>query len=251
MLGPNPEACLDKLTDEFRESTEKLFQSGLTHWMKLEAFKKFLVPKLDYVLQCTLAHKKWEKEFVQCTVKRSLGLPGRACDTFFHIPTAQGGLGLQSIVHELGNMMFTYVTKMLTSPDSLVRVIAQQSLECTIRNRYSETEGQEDRWHLLAVQLRCANEGCHGDTSSILSQLRDFVGDIRVHLHGGTKGDAMPVSVIIGDCNLSGNFCKVLLRDARGKIWLQKWPNLDEQGTSLPRSVRHLSPTTGCRAASI
>ena len=72
LFSSNPEACLDKLTDEFRENTEKLFQSSLADWMKLEAFKEFVVPKLDYVLQSTQVHKKWGKEldkFVRCTVE--------------------------------------------------------------------------------------------------------------------------------------------------------------------------------------
>ena len=240
LLGPNPEACLDKLAGEFRENTEKLFQSGLADWMKLEAFKEFVVPKLDYALRSTLAHKKWGKEldkFVRRTVKRSLGLPGRACDAFFYVPTAQGGLGLRSFVDELGNMMITHATKMLTSPDPLVRGVAQHSLDCTIRKRYGETEGPEDRWRFLAGQLRCANEGRRGDISSIWSRLRDFVGDIGVRLHGGTDEEPTPTSVTIGDRDLSGNFRKVLLRelrDARGKFWLQKWASLDEQGSFAP-----------------
>ena len=52
-VGPNPEACLDELAAEFRESTEQLFQSGLANWMKLEAFMKFVMPKLDYALVYT------------------------------------------------------------------------------------------------------------------------------------------------------------------------------------------------------
>lgn len=47
--------------------------------MKPEAFKGFVVPKLDYILRYTLAHKKWGKNFntfVRKTVKPSLGLPG-------------------------------------------------------------------------------------------------------------------------------------------------------------------------------
>ena len=156
--------------------------------MKLEAFKVFVVPKVDYALQSTLVHKKWGKELdnvVRRTVKQSLGLPGRTCDAFFYIPTAQGGLGLRSFVDELGNMI-THATKMLTSPDPLVRGVAQHSLNCTIRKRYGETEGPEDRWHFLADQLRCANEGRRGDIRSIWNRLRDFVEDIGVRLHGGT-----------------------------------------------------------------
>ena len=53
-------------------NTEKLFKSVQAHWMKLEAFKEFIVPKLDYVLRSTLAYKKWGKNldtFVRKTVK--------------------------------------------------------------------------------------------------------------------------------------------------------------------------------------
>ena len=42
-------------------NTEKVFKSARADWMKLEAFKEFVVPKLDYVLRSTLAHKKWGK----------------------------------------------------------------------------------------------------------------------------------------------------------------------------------------------
>ena len=104
LLGPNPEACLDKLAEEFRVNTEKLFKSALADWMKLEAFKEFVVPKLDCVLRSTLAHKKWGKnldKFVRKSLKQSLGLPGRMCDAIFYVPVAQGGLGLRSIFNEI------------------------------------------------------------------------------------------------------------------------------------------------------
>ena len=103
--------------------------------------------------------------------------------------------------------MIAHATKMLTSPDPLVRGVAQHSLDCTIRKRYGETD---DRWRFLAGQLRCANEGRRGDISSIWSRLRDFVGDIGVRLHGGTDEEPTPTSVTIGDRDLSGNFRKVL-----------------------------------------
>ena len=82
-------------------NTEKFFKSALADWMKLETFKEFVVPKLDYVLQSTLAHKKWGKNldtFVRKTVKQSLGLSGRTCDTIFYVPVAQGGFGLRSMM---------------------------------------------------------------------------------------------------------------------------------------------------------
>lgn len=36
LLSPNQEPCLDKLAEEFRVNTEKLFRSALADWMKLK-----------------------------------------------------------------------------------------------------------------------------------------------------------------------------------------------------------------------
>ena len=44
LIGPDPETCLKKLAEEFRDNTEKLFQSALADSMKLEVFKEFVVP---------------------------------------------------------------------------------------------------------------------------------------------------------------------------------------------------------------
>ena len=237
LLGPNPEACLAELAAEFRESTEKIFQSGLADWMKLEAFKEFVMPKLDYAFRSTLAHRKWAREldrFVRRTVKRSLGLPGRVCDAFFYVPTNQGGLGLRSVEDELGNLMMTHAVKMLTSPDPLVRGVAMISLDGTIKKRLGETEGPEDRWRFLSGQIRRTREGSRGDISTLWSRVRDFVGEAGVRLHGGTDEDPKPTGVSVGDREIPGDFRRVLLRELRTKraqSWLKKWTSLGEQGS--------------------
>ena len=43
----------------------------------------------------------------------------------FYVTNAQGGLDLRSVVDDLGNMMITNAVKMLTSPDPLIRGVAQ------------------------------------------------------------------------------------------------------------------------------
>ena len=37
LIGPDPNACLDRPAANFREDTEKLFQSPLADWMKLDS----------------------------------------------------------------------------------------------------------------------------------------------------------------------------------------------------------------------
>ena len=237
LLGPNPDSCLEKLADNFREDTKKLFQSGLADWMKLEAFRDFVMPKLDYAMRSTLAHKNWAlklDKYVRQTVKQALGLPRRTCDAVFYVPAAKGGLGLRSIADELGNLLITQATKMLTSPDPLVRGIATHSLDCTILKRYGNTEGPEDRWRFLSGQLRREDEGRRGDISSVWSRMRSFTTTIEVRLHGGTAESPAPTSVTIGEKDLSRSQLGIALlrglRSARGEYWLGRWSGLAEQG---------------------
>ena len=42
LLGPNPDSCLYKIAADFRQDTQKLFESGLAD-SKLEAFKEFVL----------------------------------------------------------------------------------------------------------------------------------------------------------------------------------------------------------------
>ena len=128
LLGPDPEACVGGLTKEFRANTEKLFQSDLADWMKLEAFKEFLMPmQTGFCAQVYLGAQKLGHEVgslyqVNCEVVARL--PVSTCSAFFDVPSSQGGLGLRSIEDDLGSLMITQAVKMLTSPDPLVRGVA-------------------------------------------------------------------------------------------------------------------------------
>ena len=237
VLGPNPDTCLDRLAADFRQDTEKLFRSGLADWMKLEAFKEFVMPKLDYAIRSTLARKKWAQKldaFVRRTVKQALGLPRRACDAILYVPTTKGGLGLRSIADELGSLMITQAIKMLTCPNPLVRGVTTHSLDCTILKRYGSTEGPEDRWRFLSGQLRWEDESRRGDISSIWSRVQSFVVTSGVRLHEGTVESPAPTAITIGEDDLSGRRLREALlrtlRTARGEDWLRRWTRLKEQG---------------------
>ena len=157
--------------------------------MKLEAFRDFVMPKLDYVLRTTLAHKKWAKlldRHVRSCIKRSLGLPQRTCDAFFYTSMTSGGLGLRCIEDELGSLMITQAVKMLTSPDPLIREMAQHSLNLTILKRCGGVEGPEDRWRYLSGQLSSARVK-YSDVSTIWSRVKAFCSDRNVRLCGVVK----------------------------------------------------------------
>ena len=195
LLGANPEAHLDQLSKDFKKDVESVFQSPLADWMKLEAFRDFVMPKLDYVLRTTLAHKKWAKlldRHVRSCIKRSLGLPQRTCDAFFYTSMTSGGLGLRCIEDELG---------------------------------------PEDRWRYLSGQLSSARVK-YSDVSTIWSRVKAFCSDRNVRLCGGGE-NCPPSSITIADQVLDSHMRENLLRrlrDGRCKHWLQRWTSLAEQG---------------------
>ena len=226
LLGANPEAHLDQLAKDFKMDDESLFQSPLADWMKLEAFKEFVMPKLDYVFRTTLAHKKWAKlsdRHVRSSIKRSLGLPQRTCDAFFYPSMTSGGLGLRCIEDDLGSLMITQAVKMLTSPDPLIREMAQHSLNLTIQKRCGGVEGPEDRWRYLSGQLSRVKK--HSDVSTIWSRVKAFCSDRNIRLCGGGE-NCPPSSITMADQVLGSHLRENLLRrlrDGRAKHWLHLW----------------------------
>ena len=254
LLGPNPDSCLEKLADNFREDTKKLFQSGLADWMKLEAFREFVMPKLDYAMRSTLAHKNWAlklDKYVRQTVKQALRLPRRTCDAVFYVPAAKGGHGHRSIADELGNVI-TQATKMLTSPDPLVRGIATHSLDCTILKRYGNTEGPEDRWRFLSGQLWREDEGRRGDISSVWSRVRSFTTTVKVRASMVAQQNLRPrrPSQSVRETSLGVNSVERSCEGCGGggTGWDGGLGWLNREGW-LDRSVGHLSPTTGSGSA--
>lgn len=172
-------------------------------------------------------------------------MPGRTCDAIFYVSVAKGGLGLHSIVDEIGNMMITHAVKMFTSPDPLVRGgCGKHPLECTISKRFEGTEGHEDQWQFLANQLKSATESLRGDVCTIWCRLGAFAGETGVCLHGGTSNDPTPTGISIVDHELSGSFRRVLLWELhtkRGKTWLGKWASL-----AVTKTISQVSESRHC-----
>ena len=108
-----------------------------------------------------------------------------------------GGLGLRCIEDELGSLMIMQAVKMLTSPDPLIREMAQHSLNLTILKRCGGVEGPEDRWRYLSGQLSSARVK-HSDVSTIWSRVKAFCSDRNVRLLGGGE-NCPPSSITIAD----------------------------------------------------
>ena len=133
LLGANPKAHLDQLAKDLKMDVVSIASGGLN---ETEAFKEFVMPKLDFMFRTTLPHTKWAKlldRHVRSSVKCSLGLPQRTCDAFFYTSMTSGGLGLHCIEDDLGSFMITQEVKMLTFLNPFIREMAQHSLNLTIQ----------------------------------------------------------------------------------------------------------------------
>ena len=76
LLGANPEAHLELKTS--RWTSRASFSLFWCNLMKLEAFKEFVMPKLNCVFRTTLGHKKWTK-LLNCHVRSSFFWYAREC----------------------------------------------------------------------------------------------------------------------------------------------------------------------------
>ena len=145
--------------------------------------------------------------------------------------------------------MITQAVKMLTSPDPLVRGMAQHSLTLTVEKWYGDIEGLEDKWRFLAGQIWCQCVGRRGDESTIWSHVRNFVVDRQIRLHGRTDEDPMPTSISIGTRDFSWNFRKTHLQELRKEtahFHHRQWLDAPEREGLPNLSGAYPSPTTGC-----
>ena len=78
-------------------------EEALKEWQKLDAFRRFLFPRVNFALKVVFPGTKWSQKLdtaLRTTIKRGLRLPSRACTKYLYLPQALGGLGIPSIVDE-------------------------------------------------------------------------------------------------------------------------------------------------------
>ena len=160
---------------------------------------------------------------------------------------------LHCIEDDLGSSMITQEVKMLTSPDPLIREMAEHSLNLRIQKRCGGVEGPEDRWRYLSGQLSNSRAKMYSDVSTIWSRVKAFCSDRNIRWCGGGE-NCPPSSITIADQVLDSHLRENPLRrlcDGRPKHWHNVGQVLQNRVGLLTLSAKHLSPTIGYVTVSI
>ncbi|KAL5510008.1 hypothetical protein EMCRGX_G005472 [Ephydatia muelleri] len=134
-----PANVLNALRDGLLRDTGIVFSSQLAEWQKLDAFRKFLFPRLCFVLKVVFPGAIWCKKLdtaLRTTIKRGPHLPPRACTKYFYLSQALGGLGIPSVEDESHVARAAQVYKFLADTrDPRITDVALDQLKETVAKR--------------------------------------------------------------------------------------------------------------------
>lgn len=117
---------------------EKVDNSLLAPWQKLDALGTFILPRLDFLLQSADFEKSFlteaDKEFKRLA-KRWMHLPRRASPELTFIPASKGGGGILPLgdLYDISVVAHSY--RMLYAPDNSVSSISRNLLRDTVSAR--------------------------------------------------------------------------------------------------------------------
>jgi hypothetical protein len=126
---------MNNITDKLISDLEKIRDSLLTPWQKLDAIRTFIQPCLTYALRtCPVTRASLEdyrRKLIE--VLRSIcNLPKRATQPYFFADRAMGGLGLQDPYDERHIQTIVHTVKILAVSDPLVNNISKAQLSSVV-----------------------------------------------------------------------------------------------------------------------
>ena len=231
--GRDPRAETKVAGDKYRRAAEKILGSQLTDWQKLDAMRRFVRPKLEYILRTMLPNRSWAKNLddaVRGMVKKAFRLPRRTITSFFYVPWKHGGLGLPNVENDLDVGWASQVYKFLTNKDPKIVMMSAKRLKDTIAARKAVKDASyEDVLDFLNSR---PDEGEHrksNDVRSLFSLVRGSfhrLGALLCYV----EGDETNLRLQIGDKLIQGT-------ESRNSSWLLRGRYHQKQLDSLRAAV--------------
>ena len=127
---------IDRLVDGLCGDLDKINESLLAPWQKLDMIRTFVQPSLTFALRAGEPEKaslvSYKQKLIQ-TVRNICHLPSRATQSIIFASKKVGGLGLQDPLVEVDVQTVVQAIKMLSSNDPLVSNIAKAELRQSVR----------------------------------------------------------------------------------------------------------------------
>ena len=246
-MGRDPRAETKTAGDKYRKEAEKILASQLTDWQKLDAIRRFIRPKLEYILRTMLPNRSWAKNLddaVRGMAKKAFRLPRRTITTFFYVPWRYGGLGLPNVESDLDVGWASQVFKFLTSKDPKVVMMCARRLRDTVAARRAVKDADFDE--ILDFLNSRPDEGEHrksNDVRSLFSLVRGSFYRLGAKLCY-VEGDETNLRMMIGDKLIQGTESRQSSPLLRGRFHQKQLDSLQaavDQGKSFHSVAKHPS----------
>jgi hypothetical protein len=150
------------ITNKLISDLEKIRDSLLTPWQKLDAIRTFVQPCLTYALRTCpvtrLSLTNYRKKLIE--VLRSIcNLPKRSTQHYFFADRAVGGLGLQDPFDERHIQSVVHTVKMLSVSDQFVSSVSKAQLSSVVSRCFGRVASNEEIDEFLSGSL-------HGDLNN-------------------------------------------------------------------------------------
>ena len=136
-VGAGSGLDLSSIKDSLLRNTETIMRLELAEWQKLDAYRRFLFPRLTYVMKIFFPGSLWCHKLDTATrkwLKKAVCIPARACSAFLYTLQCMGGLGVPCVEGEMHvarvAQAFTFLAD---TRDPAVRHVALQQLEHVVR----------------------------------------------------------------------------------------------------------------------
>ena len=235
---------MDELETSIVSDAEKILNSALTDWQKIDAINTFVLTKASYFLCTYVLNRTWATKIdakIRRLVKKATKLPKRTISAFFHASRDHAGLGLVSLVDSMDTAQVTRVLRCLSSPDQLVQNVAWSQLSSVTRIRLKKKELETTDYENLLNNPPLPQEATVRDVRSLWTTVRKSLKRLScsIHFQGSDvhlehQGDSAKADQRKAVTNL--------LKKARNQLWLGQLLKSKDQGRAFHQV--HMSPAS-------
>ncbi|XP_067132582.1 uncharacterized protein [Centruroides vittatus] len=164
-----------KLIDSILNDLDKLHNSKLAPWQRIDAVNTFLIPRLIFHLTLGTTPKKAMDKLdksIKTKVKRWLNLPNRASNEVLYMANSQGGANLLPCSTLADVAQVCHAVRIFNSRDNKVRETAINALTTVVKKRIGRTPTPEDCCTYLNGSTEHEFGGSSKDIRSAWTRLR-------------------------------------------------------------------------------
>jgi hypothetical protein len=197
---------MNKITEKLIKDLEKIRDSLLAPWQKLDAIRTFIQPCLTYALgNCPVTRESlnnYRNKLVQ--VLRSIcNLPKRSTTHYFFADRAVGGLGLQDPYDERHIQSIVHTIKILSSKDQFINNISKAQLKSVVSRCFKRepTSDEIDDFLSGSLEGELSNHSRSNNSQTLWSRCRIAAQALKIKIKSATGDTTVSVDNFASSAN--------------------------------------------------